>query len=347
MSRGRRGQAPPPSGASEVPDHDRPRLLFAFSSRSAWLVTAVAVLVALASRPSTAPAPSFPPPAAPAAADQPTAVARAFASVPANLSVFFARTITDPSFIFAVDSTDLYINSRSIVMTSLYAPRMSALFKQLAAGPCGAAPPSARPLVVDVGANLGYFSALAASLGCEVQAFEPQHALHPFFALTAAANGFERRVTLHRLAVTSRSGRRLALQRHPNSGSAQVLDAGAGGRPALATLASTSLDDHFKNETRDILLLKIDIEGHELEALRGAEGLLAARRVAHVLVELKRDAQEGEKLAWLRRAREVHRYATYSIPEEYMGRPAEDAGAAPFEGGWPPHEDVWLRRLHP
>lgn len=46
------------------------------------------------------------------------------------------------------------------------------------------------PLVVDVGANLGYFTNYAASFGCRVKAFEPIPVLNRHIAYSAALNGF-------------------------------------------------------------------------------------------------------------------------------------------------------------
>eukprot|EP01062_Namystynia_karyoxenos_P035894 TRINITY_DN26181_c0_g1_i2.p3 TRINITY_DN26181_c0_g1~~TRINITY_DN26181_c0_g1_i2.p3 ORF type:complete len:253 (+),score=60.19 TRINITY_DN26181_c0_g1_i2:89-760(+) len=50
---------------------------------------------------------------------------------------------------------------------------------------CGG--PSA-PLVIDAGANCGYFSALAAALGCRAWALEPQPQAHRLLALTSFVN---------------------------------------------------------------------------------------------------------------------------------------------------------------
>lgn len=50
------------------------------------------------------------------------------------------------------------------------------------------------PLVVDVGAHVGWFSMLAASYGCRVILFEPQPHAHPFLNATITLNGWQGRV---------------------------------------------------------------------------------------------------------------------------------------------------------
>jgi FkbM family methyltransferase len=59
------------------------------------------------------------------------------------------------------------------------------------------------PLVVDVGAHVGWFSMLAASYGCRVIAFEPQPHAHPFLNATITLNGWQGRVRTVWGAVSS------------------------------------------------------------------------------------------------------------------------------------------------
>ncbi|GFR52895.1 hypothetical protein Agub_g15502, partial [Astrephomene gubernaculifera] len=57
------------------------------------------------------------------------------------------------------------------------------------AGAAAAAPAAAAPLVVDVGANFGYFTVLAALMGCRVVAVEPVPRFLAFLHWNLAANG--------------------------------------------------------------------------------------------------------------------------------------------------------------
>lgn len=58
-------------------------------------------------------------------------------------------------------------------------------------------------LVVDVGANLGYFSQLSLSMGFDVLGFEPQARAMPYLTASTLRNGYTDRFHLHQCAVGS------------------------------------------------------------------------------------------------------------------------------------------------
>ena len=63
-----------------------------------------------------------------------------------------------------------------------------------------------RPLMLDVGANLGFFGMYAAHRGCRVRAFEIQSLVFHSLQMSAAVNGFsDDQYKAHRLAVSSPS----------------------------------------------------------------------------------------------------------------------------------------------
>ncbi|KAG2450963.1 hypothetical protein HYH02_004235 [Chlamydomonas schloesseri] len=72
-----------------------------------------------------------------------------------------------------------------------------------AAGSSSKAPPG---LVVDVGANVGYFSMLSASYGCRVTAFEPQHAPRLMATGSMLLNRFNDRVTILPYGLSAAAG---------------------------------------------------------------------------------------------------------------------------------------------
>jgi hypothetical protein len=54
-----------------------------------------------------------------------------------------------------------------------------------------------------------------------------------------------------------------------------------------------TLDDLFGATQSNIRLIKIDIEGYELEALKGAKELLTRRQFDNLLIEIHHHALEG------------------------------------------------------
>jgi FkbM family methyltransferase len=146
-------------------------------------------------------------------------------------------------------------------------------------------------MVVDVGANVGYLTSLAAArLGPAgtVLAFEP----HPF--VFDMLNGNVERwrgkgvatVETHRAALSERTGTAeldAGDTFHANMGLAALSDGAAPAGHETFTVDVLRLDDVIGDRT--VGLLKIDVEGHEPEVLRGATELLAGGRVRDVIFE--------------------------------------------------------------
>lgn len=143
--------------------------------------------------------------------------------------------------------------------------------------------------VLDLGANVGWYSVLAILAGCEVHAFEPV----PHIAevcrrnLERAMRAGPGRGVLHESAAGSVPGRaRIALGRS-NLGDNRVLDAGAT-RPADMGEGSTvevrveRVDDVAPGPAR---VIKIDTQGSEWLALQGLRGVLAESPALALLLE--------------------------------------------------------------
>jgi FkbM family methyltransferase len=138
--------------------------------------------------------------------------------------------------------------------------------------------------VLDLGANLGYFTILMASLvgpSGRVHAFEPWARNAELLARSVDENRFGDRVTLRSAAVAERSGagQLVSLDLPANSGGA-YLDTVAAGAPSVHhrvdDVPLVALDD--LDLPGPVSFVKIDIEGAEALALRGAAGLLRRDR---------------------------------------------------------------------
>ena len=191
-------------------------------------------------------------------------------------------------------------------------------------GACNRRDPSSglRPLVVDVGAHVGWFSALAASYGCRVLSFEPQPHAHPFINATITLNGWEDRWRSVWGAVSSgeAGGPRMKMvNRHgwDNWDVAELVpleDPDDGDEVPV-----WRLDDWVRE---DVALLKIDAEGHEDYVVSSAASLLASYNVAAILVEAKGgggDDRDAFKREWFANLTERQGYTPYEFYEE-VGR---------------------------
>lgn len=134
----------------------------------------------------------------------------------------------------------------------------------------------------DVGANIGTISLPVAMTGAECLAFEPAPANAARLAENAELNRLGN-VTVVEAAMWSQSGTvALRVDGTEGAGRSRVVD--AGGDETVEVPAAT-LDQFAGGGAAAPDLLKIDVEGAELEALRGAAATLAAGRVREVFVE--------------------------------------------------------------
>jgi FkbM family methyltransferase len=150
-------------------------------------------------------------------------------------------------------------------------------------------------LVVDVGANVGYLSSLAASrAGAEgtVVAYEPHPRVFELLDQNAArwrGHPGVATVETRQAAVTDKSGT-AELESgplfHVNMGLASLADTNGGAAATGATLfevRADKLDEAFAEQP--IGLLKVDVEGHEPAVLAGAEQLLRAGAIRDIVFE--------------------------------------------------------------
>lgn len=194
---------------------------------------------------------------------------------------------------------------------SYEAPIQTALAEHLAEG----------AVFYDVGANVGFFSLLAASIVGDsgaVYAFEPVPANAASIRHSARLNRLSN-IEVFEEAVGERSGSAsLILSRH--IGGATLASKGA---PQDATgeieVAVTTLDDAIADRgLRPPSLIKIDVEGAELEVLRGMTDTLAIHRPP-ILYEIDDATPEG--LA--RKRREIASllnaagYRSIALPDAY------------------------------
>ena len=134
----------------------------------------------------------------------------------------------------------------------------------------------------DVGAHIGYFGLMAASLGCSVTAVEP-NPLHGALIRVAADTGdIGHRVKVIRRVVTNVSATHIAFDgfRIVEKDSAPV--AGAAGMGDGAPTISLS---ELLLQQGSVLFMKVDVEGHEESMLRSASAA-ELTHVGHIYIEV-------------------------------------------------------------
>jgi len=146
-------------------------------------------------------------------------------------------------------------------------------------------------VLVNVGANIGYYCCFGLQLGKRVVAFEPLTANLRYLYRNVTANDWADAIEVHPVALGARPG----LVEMYGSGTAASLVAGWAGIPLeyrqtvpLTTL-DASLGERFAGEQ---LFIIVDIEGAELGMLQGAAAVLAREPKPVWMVEISIDEHQ-------------------------------------------------------
>lgn len=135
--------------------------------------------------------------------------------------------------------------------------------------------------VLDIGANTGLFSLLACASGPHtvVTAFEPVPTTADILRSNVALNRWERRIAVQQRAVTDRVGTAVF---HVPQGitpdTASLGETGWLGIPGKTIEVTTTTIDAAVGPEVQVDCIKIDVEGHEDEVLRGASRILGTCR---------------------------------------------------------------------
>jgi len=172
--------------------------------------------------------------------------------------------------------------------------------------------------VLDVGANIGYFTLLMArQVGKEgrVLAVEPDADNCGLLAKNIEANRYTN-VKVMRKAISESAGR-ATLYRSLRSGAQHSIAEGEGEAVEVET---ASLDDLLDAQGGSVAFVKIDIEGAEMKALRGAGRLLSQPHLKMMIEFNPRALAEfGEDPAQLPRLLAAHGFALHDI-NRHAGR---------------------------
>jgi len=170
-------------------------------------------------------------------------------------------------FLVEVQGSRMYVDSRDVGVApfllewGFYEKFETALFKKLI---------KKGMVVVDIGANIGYYTLLAAHLvGDEgrVFAFEPDPHNFSLLCKNIEING-HRNVIPVRKAVFSKSGKMKLFLDKSNLGGHSLSGANVDMGVSIMVEA-TSLDDYLKNTNCKIDVIKMDVQGSEMEVLEG------------------------------------------------------------------------------
>ena len=147
-------------------------------------------------------------------------------------------------------------------------------------------------LVLDVGANMGQHTLIAAWHGMHVHAFEPLPRVAARLRANVALNKLQGRVSVFESAVSSSEGTAtLHEMEGADDGSHSLLALGAAEHRSAVDVRTVTLDGHLRSEKCGFpALVKIDVEGVEALVLDGAEQTIGQGRPIVIL-------ETGDRLA--------------------------------------------------
>ena len=189
-------------------------------------------------------------------------------------------------------------------------------------------------VVVDLGANIGYFTLLAAKLvgkKGKIYAFEPEPRNYQYLIRNIRLNGYDNVVALQK-AVADKPGTVKLFICPYDTGhhTIQKYDGIHAYRPDFVNekkefveVEQVRLDDFLRGKTTMINVIKMDVEGAEMLALAGMEQLIKGNKNLIMLIEffpllIKEMGQSPEEFA--RRLLEDFHFKMYVVEHDYSMR---------------------------
>jgi FkbM family methyltransferase len=168
---------------------------------------------------------------------------------------------------------------------------------------------------VDVGANIGYFTLMAASLGYTVTSFEPMSRNARKLMHSVERNSsFSDQVKVYQNAVGEIDNQRVLMRETDasNQGNGQISEelpppGGVYGVDFVDTVTLSNVLLFSPQEPINAYIVKVDVEGLEASVLAGASDWICARSVHHILIEFseatrRRTKESSEMFAFMQRA---------------------------------------------
>lgn len=135
-------------------------------------------------------------------------------------------------------------------------------------------------LFVDVGANVGTYSVLAGGIGAQVIAVEPVPSTFEALNDNIRLNCLEDQIFTYNMGLASKVGELLFSTQHgPKNQVINVSDC----EPGVITKVNRL--EHLLQEAIPCVV-KIDVEGYEMEVLKGAQAVLSQPELLAVILEL-------------------------------------------------------------
>ena len=213
---------------------------------------------------------------------------------------------------------------RYLVSKGVYHPQMTKVFRDTI---------TEGMTIVDIGANIGYFTLIAAELvgkKGKVFAFEPEPHNFDLLVRNIALSGYDNIIPIQK-AISDRNGKAKLFVDRISFGSHSLMGAGKGFAQGVIEVETQTLDDYFKDYADGIGLIKIDVEGAEAVALRGMHNTICNSDGLVIITEFLPDilAECGSSPKQFLRDIIQYGFKLYSIDEAKQSLYPVDATFSP------------------
>ena len=148
-----------------------------------------------------------------------------------------------------------------------------------------------RPRLIDIGANIGFYTLAAAAAGFQVSAFEPVPRNVAMLQMSLARGGLEARVRLSSFAASDKPKTLLMGRSNRNQGGVHHLG-NLTTHHGNTVLSALPLADVLPCEPDRPTYVKMDVESSECAAVAGLRGWVARARLVGWHMEMKQSTRE-------------------------------------------------------
>ena len=145
-------------------------------------------------------------------------------------------------------------------------------------------------IFVDIGANIGYFSILMALQNITVIAIEPETSNYNLLTKNITHNNLQHLITPHKTFISNSNNTTFTLNIDPtNMGSVsnRFFTQNNPNIPLKSqSTTSKTIDSFLGLNPSNNIIVKIDVEEHELEVLQGMEQTLKLEKITYIIIEL-------------------------------------------------------------
>jgi len=173
-------------------------------------------------------------------------------------------------------------------------------------------------VIVDLGANLGYYTLLAARLvgpRGKVYAFEPEPINYGLLLKNIELNGYDNVVAMQK-AVSNVTGKARLFLDDKDTGAHTIYQ--PDNTREFIEVESVTLDEFFRDKKHPVNVIKMDIEGAEMAAFSGMDRLIRGNENLKIFVEFYLPGiarSGGSAQEFIRRLWEDYHFSVLAIGE--------------------------------